>query len=137
VLDLEGEGAQLNRAQLNDIHRNKTSALLTTSIRFGAMAANATPTKLDALTTFGESLGLAFQVIDDILDVTQTSERLGKSAGKDEATEKSTYPAVIGLAASRREAARLTRKATGALEALGQNADALRAIADHMLKREY
>lgn len=137
VLDLEGEGAKLNRAQLNDIHRNKTSALLTTAIRFGAMAANATPARLDALATFGESLGLAFQVIDDILDVTQTTEKLGKSAGKDEATEKSTYPAVIGLEASRREAARLTKKATAALDALGGKADALRAIADHMLKRQY
>ncbi len=137
VLDLEGEGATLNRAQLNDIHRNKTSALLTTSIRFGAMAANATPAQLAALTTFGESLGLAFQVIDDILDVTQTSEKLGKSAGKDEATEKSTYPAIIGLDASRREAVRLTKKATGALQAIGPKADALRAIADHMLRREY
>ena len=73
------------------------------------MSANTTDKKLQALTIFGESLGLAFQVIDDILDVTQTSEKLGKSAGKDQAVGKATYPAIIGLDASRKEASRLTK----------------------------
>ncbi|MGH8163430.1 MAG: polyprenyl synthetase family protein, partial [Rhodanobacteraceae bacterium] len=106
VADLEGEGKRHTRAQLRYIHENKTAALLTASVRLGAMSANATPTQLSAMSDFGRALGLAFQVIDDILDVTQTSEKLGKSAGKDAAAQKATYPAVIGLEKSRVEAAR-------------------------------
>ncbi|MFL6530348.1 MAG: polyprenyl synthetase family protein, partial [Chthoniobacterales bacterium] len=82
-------------------------------------------------------LGLAFQVIDDILDVTQTSEKLGKSAGKDVAAQKATYPAVIGLDGSRREAKRLTQKADAALKSFGARADMLRQIASYLLAREY
>ena len=98
VADLEGEGKRINEAQLRFIHERKTAALLTTSIRLGAMSANAPEKQLKALTRFGHALGLAFQVIDDILDVTQTSEKLGKSAGKDVAAKKATYPAILGLA---------------------------------------
>jgi geranylgeranyl diphosphate synthase type II len=137
VLDLEAEGQRITRAQLRSIHENKTAALLTASIRLGAMAANANPKQLAAVTAFGRALGLAFQVIDDILDVTQTSEKLGKSAGKDVAANKATYPAVIGLDKSRAEARRLTAKAHGALESLGENARVLRALADYLLAREY
>jgi geranylgeranyl diphosphate synthase type II len=111
VADLEAEGRKVSRDELRYIHENKTSAMITTSVRLGAMSANAEPKKLGALTKFGYSLGLAFQVIDDILDVTQTSEKLGKSAGKDVAAQKATYPAVIGLDASRAEARRLTKNA--------------------------
>jgi len=89
------------------------------------------------VTEFGAALGLAFQVIDDILDVTQTSEKLGKSAGKDVAAQKATYPAIIGLEKSRKEAQRLTAKAHAALEPLGRKAETLRALADHLLAREY
>ena len=137
VADLEGEGRRINRAQLRYIHENKTAALLTCSVRLGAMAANATARELSAITAFGRALGLAFQVIDDILDVTQTSEKLGKSAGKDVAAQKATYPAVIGLEKSRAEARRLTAKAHGALESLGKDAATLRALADYLLAREY
>jgi geranylgeranyl diphosphate synthase type II len=101
------------------------------------MAANANAKQLDAVTKFGRALGLAFQVIDDILDVTQTSEKLGKSAGKDLAAKKATYPAVFGLEKSRAEARRLTKQAHGALESLGENARVLRALADYLLAREY
>src|SRR5205807_9023489 len=101
VADLEAEGKKVSRAELRYIHENKTAAMITTSVRLGAMSANTDPGKLRALTRFGYSLGLAFQVIDDILDVTQTSEKLGKSAGKDVAAKKATYPAVIGLEGSR------------------------------------
>src|SRR5213594_2129423 len=83
VADLEAEGKKTNRAQLRYIHENKTAAILTTTVRLGAMSANANAKKLSAMTRFGRALGLAFQIIDDILDVTQTSEKLGKSAGKD------------------------------------------------------
>jgi geranylgeranyl diphosphate synthase type II len=137
VMDLEGEGAELSSSQLKSIHRSKTSALLATAVSFGGMSAGCTPRQLDALAAFGESLGLAFQIVDDILDVTQTTETLGKSTGKDEATHKATYPAIIGLEASRREAARLTRRASAALSGFGRKADTLRAIADHMLAREF
>ncbi len=137
VMDLEGEGKALTPRQLVRVHEAKTAALLTTALRLGAMTANATPAKLAALTTFGHSLGLAFQVIDDILDVTQTTEVLGKTAGKDQAAGKSTYPAVMGLEASRKEAARLTRAAMRALKPLGKRGARLADIAGHLLQREY
>src|ERR1700732_1964478 len=126
VADLEAEGHETGREQLRYIHENKTAAILTASVRLGAMSANANPTQLVAITKFGRALGLAFQVIDDILDVTQTSEKLGKSAGKDIAAKKATYPAVIGLEQSRVEARRLTRQAHDALAVVGaEDAEAL------------
>lgn len=137
VADLEAEGQRITRTQLRSIHENKTAALLTTSIRLGAMAANATAKQLAAVTAFGRALGLAFQVIDDILDVTQTSDKLGKSAGKDVAAKKATYPAVIGLEKSRAEANRLTSRADAALANFDGSADWLREIAKHLLAREY
>lgn len=137
VADLEGEGRKINRTQLRYIHENKTAALLTTSVRLGAMSANATKPDLRAISDFGHALGLAFQVIDDILDVTQTSEKLGKSAGKDAAAQKATYPSVLGLAKSRAEAGRLTREAHDALQPLGKRATTLRALANYLLEREY
>lgn len=137
VMDLEGEGKKLTKRDLVRIHEAKTAALLTTALRLGGMSANATPAKLDALTRFGHALGLAFQVIDDILDVTQSTEVLGKTAGKDEAVEKSTYPAILGLEASRKEAAKLTNAAMEALKPFGKKAFRLEEIAAHLLKREY
>jgi geranylgeranyl diphosphate synthase type II len=101
------------------------------------MSAGATERRLKALTDFAYSLGLAFQVIDDILDVTQTTEVLGKSAGKDAAVDKATYPSVIGLERSRKEAARLTRRADEALDVLGKKGERLREIAHYLLDREY
>jgi len=137
IMDLEGEGRALIKRDLVRIHEAKTAALLTTSLRLGAMTANATPAKLEALTKFGYNLGLAFQVIDDILDVTQTTEKLGKTAGKDQAVEKATYPAIIGLDASRKEAAKLTKAAMAALRPLGKKATRLEEIAAYLLQREY
>ena len=137
VADLEGEGKNLSGEALKYIHRCKTAALLTASIRLGAMSASATPSQLKALTTFGQSVGLAFQIIDDILDVTQPTEKLGKSAGKDVASKKATYPAIFGLEKSRAEAHRLTRAAHSALASATLRADTLRALADHLLAREF
>jgi geranylgeranyl diphosphate synthase type II len=137
VADLEAEGKRVTRAELRYVHENKTAAILSTSVRLGAMSANATTRQLAALTRFGRALGLAFQVIDDILDVTQTSEKLGKSAGKDIAAKKATYPAIIGLEASRVEARRLTKQAHNALTLFGAEADALHALANYLLEREY
>lgn len=137
VMDLEGEGKKLTKRELVRIHEAKTAALLTTSLRLGAMTANATPAKLEALTTFGYNLGLAFQVIDDILDVTQSTEVLGKTAGKDQAVEKATYPAIIGLADSRKQAAKFTKAAMDSLKPFGKKAGRLEEIAAYLLKREY
>ena len=137
VADLEAEGQKVNLADLRYIHQNKTAAILTASIRLGAMSANAIAKQLNAITKFGRALGLAFQVIDDILDVTQTSEKLGKSAGKDVAAQKATYPAIIGLEKSRAEAKRLTKQAHDALSIFGKKADALHALANYLLEREY
>jgi geranylgeranyl diphosphate synthase type II len=138
VADLEAEGRKVKRDQLRFIHENKTAAILKSSIRLGAMSANADAKKLRAVTQFGHGLGLAFQVIDDILDVTQSSEILGKSAGKDIAAKKATYPAVIGLEKSRAEARRLTRRAHDALSVFRDGeAEPLHCLANYLLEREY
>ena len=137
VLDLEGEGRKLTKRELVRIHENKTAALLTCSLRLGGMTANASPKRLEALTSFGCNLGLAFQVIDDILDVTQSTEQLGKTAGKDEAADKATYPALLGLEKSRTEARRLTEKALSALKPFRSHGARLEEIARYLLDREY
>jgi len=137
VADLEAEGKKVSLADLRYIHQNKTAAILTASVCLGAMSANATAKELAAITKFGRALGLAFQVIDDILDVTQTSEKLGKSAGKDVAAQKATYPAVMGLAKSRTEAKSLTKEAHAALTIFDKKGDTLRALANYLLEREY
>jgi geranylgeranyl diphosphate synthase type II len=136
VADLEGEGKKIPASQLRYIHERKTSALLCCSVRLGGMSANCTPRELQALTDFGYHVGLAFQIIDDILDVTQTSETLGKTAGKDKATEKATYPSIVGLERSRKIAEQLTEKAFSALSIFGARAAALRALAEFLLKRD-
>ena len=137
VADLEGEGNKLPLEDLRYIHESKTAALLTASVELGGMSANATTAQMQALREFGMATGLAFQIIDDILDVTQTSEKLGKSAGKDVATEKSTYPALMGLDASREEAHRLTTLSHEALEIFGPSGEHLRQLADYLLQRDY
>lgn len=137
VADLEGETKKLPLEELRFIHENKTAALLTASVKLGAMSADATTQQLQALHDFGMATGLAFQIIDDILDVTQTSEKLGKSAGKDLESEKSTYPALLGLDASRAEARRLTTIAHEALQVFGSNGLRLRELADYLLNRDY
>jgi geranylgeranyl diphosphate synthase type II len=136
VADLEGEGRQLAPAQLRYIHERKTSALLCCAVRLGGMSANCPPGQLQALTRFGYNVGLAFQVIDDILDVTQSSEALGKTAGKDAAAHKATYPALLGLAKSRQIATRLTDRAFAALRPFRGRAVALEALAAHLLRRD-
>lgn len=136
VADLEGEGKKLGVPQLKYIHERKTSALLCCSTRLGGMSANCTPRQLEALTDFGYNVGLAFQVIDDILDVTQTSEQLGKTAGKDVEAQKATYPAIVGLEKSRKIAQQLTDKAFGALKVFRGKAQALEALAEYLLKRQ-
>lgn len=136
VADLEGEGKSLSAKELQFIHERKTSALLCCAVRLGGMSANCTPAQLRALTAFGYNVGLAFQVIDDILDVTQSSEQLGKTAGKDVAAHKATYPAIVGLERSRAIAKRLTERAFLALRPLKSRADALEMLAKFLLERK-
>ena len=136
VADLEAEGKDLSAAQLKYIHERKTSALLRCSVRLGGMSANCSEAQLKALTRFGYHVGLAFQIIDDILDVTQTSEQLGKTAGKDAAAQKATYPSIVGLEKSRQIAQRLTAQAFASLKIFRGKARALEALARYLLHRE-
>jgi geranylgeranyl diphosphate synthase type II len=136
VADLEGEGKKTSAQQLKYIHERKTSALLCCSARLGGMSANCSPSQLQALTDFGYNVGLAFQVIDDILDITQTTEQLGKTAGKDITAQKATYPAIVGLEQSRKIAANLTKKAFAALKVFGPKAAALAGLAQFLLNRD-
>jgi geranylgeranyl diphosphate synthase type II len=136
VADLEGEGKKISATQLRYIHERKTSALLCCSVRLGGMSANCSPAQLKALTDFGYHVGLAFQVMDDILDVTQTSEQLGKTAGKDTKAQKATYPAIVGLEKSRKIAESLTARAFAALNIFKGKAVALEALAEFLLKRD-
>ncbi len=136
VMDLENEGKKISASVLRSIHERKTAALIRSSLRLGAMSANATPTQLAGLSDFGFALGLAFQIVDDILDITQTSEQLGKSAGKDVKAQKATYPALLGLKGAEKEADKWTLKARAALKPFGAKAEALSAIADYLLTRK-
>ena len=137
VLDLDSEKKRIPLKKLVEIHRAKTGALITSSLRLGAMSAGANPKLLRQLTRFGQALGLAFQVIDDILDITSTKEKLGKSIGKDQSSGKATYPRLLGLEGARREADRLTAAARSALRPLGSSAAPLLAIADTLLRRDH
>src|SRR5262249_20162741 len=121
---------------LKYIHERKTSALLCCSARLGGMSANATRAQLQALTDFGYHVGLAFQIIDDILDITQTSERPGKTAGKDTQAQKATYPTIFGMEKSKQIARRLTRRAFEALRIFRGRAVALEALAMFLLQRD-
>lgn len=135
VADIEAEGKKMRLADVKFIHERKTAALIQLSLRFGAMCVNASSKKMEAITAFGKALGLAFQIIDDILDVVQSSEQLGKSSGKDIAAQKATYPAVIGLPAARREAEKHTAAAVAALKPFGTKGAMLELIAKQFLDR--
>ncbi|MFI3243639.1 MAG: farnesyl diphosphate synthase [Akkermansia sp.] len=138
VLDLEGEGRELSLDELRDIHNGKTTALLVASLRLGGMAADCTSEQLTALSDFGRNLGLAFQIIDDILDITSTPEMMGKSIGKDAKVQKATYPAIIGIDKARAEALELTAAARAALECFSpKKRENLLAINDYLLNRNY
>lgn len=135
VHDLEGEGKPPTAQLLESIHRAKTGALLRASIRMGAIYASASADQLDALSRFGEHVGLAFQIVDDILDVEQPSEALGKTAGKDAAQQKITFPAVYGVERSRAMAEEERLAAHAALHLFGDRAGRLRQLADLVVRR--
>lgn len=131
--DFPAEMAALDRLKL--IHRHKTGALLRASCRMGAMCGGAGKRALAAVTKYGEAIGLMFQIVDDVLDVTQTTEHLGKTAGKDVAQEKLTYPAVMGLERSRKEIDKLAKTAEKALSSFGQAANPLRELCEYLATR--
>jgi geranylgeranyl diphosphate synthase type II len=136
VNDIEGEKKVPTAFLLESIHRAKTGALLRASLRMGAIYADATPAKLSALSEFGEHVGLAFQIIDDVLDVEESSENLGKTAGKDAAQQKITFPAVYGLERSRQMAEEERLAAHSVLHSFDDRADRLRQIADFIVQRK-
>jgi geranylgeranyl diphosphate synthase type II len=135
VNDIEGERKEPSALLLESIHRAKTGALLRASVRMGAIYAGATDSELAALSEYGEHVGLAFQIIDDVLDVEQTSDALGKTAGKDQAQQKITFPAVYGLEQSRIMAEEERQAAHRALSQFGECAERLRQIADFIVLR--
>jgi len=135
VADIECEGKPADAEIVEYIHTHKTAALIRASIRAGAILSGAPPAQLDALGVVGGALGLAFQIMDDILDVTATTAELGKTAGKDRAQQKATYPGVHGIEASRRRAQVLVAEAHAALEPFGPRALPLRALGTFMIER--
>ncbi len=137
ALDLAGEGQSLDVAALEQIHRHKTGALIRASVALGAIAGGADAATLQALDTFADRLGLAFQVHDDVLDVIGDTGRIGKTAGADAALNKSTYPALLGLEAARALAVRLHDEAVAALAPLGESAAPLRELADFLVARDH
>src|SRR5580692_1520076 len=136
VADLEGEGQPPSAPLLESIHRAKTGALLRASLRLGAICAGADPGQYEALSCYGEHIGLAFQIVDDILDVEESSAALGKTAGKDSQQHKITFPAVYGVEESRRMAAVECRRAHDTLAPFGARAGHLHELADLIVHRK-
>jgi geranylgeranyl diphosphate synthase type II len=136
VLDMEGETRSLPLSELQRVHRLKTGALLTAACRLGVIAAGAGHGPLlTPMTHFGRHLGLAFQIVDDVLDVTSTPEQLGKATSKDADRGKNTYPSLLGLEASQREAAKQLAAALESLDAVGEPGEGLRALARFVVER--
>ncbi|HFD79361.1 MAG TPA: (2E,6E)-farnesyl diphosphate synthase [Gammaproteobacteria bacterium] len=136
AIDLAAVGRELDIAELEDMHIHKTGALIRASVLLGALCAEQLPAAVeDALDHYGKYLGLAFQVQDDILDVTGSTEQLGKQAGADEALDKPTYPALLGLAGARERARELHQAAIDSIAALDQHADPLRWLSGYVVQR--
>jgi len=134
-LDLAAEGRTLQLSELIAIHRGKTGALIRAACTLGGIAADAAPESLDALRSYGQDIGLAFQIADDVLDATGTSEELGKPAGRDAELSKSTYVALLGVDGARSEAQRLARTAVSHLDHGGVPSEALGALAGYIVNR--
>ena len=137
VLDVEGEKRQPTAELVTSIHRAKTGALITVSLVSGGIYAGGDADAIRRLRAFGEKTGLAFQIIDDVLDVTQNSTQLGKTAGKDTASTKATWPAVFGLAQSEKDAKRLIKEAFEVIAPFGERADALKSVAQYLVERKH
>jgi geranylgeranyl pyrophosphate synthase len=135
ALDLEAEGHQLTAAALEDVHDRKTGALIAASCVMGGVAAGGSPDQVDALRAYGRTIGLAFQIADDVLDATATSAQLGKTAGRDAALAKSTFVSLLGVGAARAEAARLAARAVDRLRDAGLVSPTLVALAHYVVTR--
>lgn len=135
VLDMEGENRTMSLDELKNLHSRKTGALITAAARLGAISAKASLQMLEALTGYGQHLGLAFQIVDDLLDVTSSPQQMGKSTGKDQGKGKNTFPALMGIDRSRTEAEKQYEQAIRSLEPLGNRADGLRALARFVVDR--
>lgn len=136
VVDLEAEHSRPDVATLEYIHRSKTAALITACVVSGGLYAGADEDAMEKLRSFGRSIGLAFQIVDDVLDVTQTSEQLGKTAGKDTAAEKTTFPALFGVDESLKKADALVNVALSSLASFGSRAEGLKALAHFLVERK-
>jgi geranylgeranyl diphosphate synthase type II len=135
-LDLESERHKPTPERVEAIHRAKTGALIRVSVVAGGVYAGAGAADVARLDTFGRKAGLAFQIVDDVLDMTENSAQLGKTAGKDQATEKATWPAVYGIEQSRRDADTLVKEALAALEPYGGRAEGLKSVARYLVERK-
>ena len=135
VVDIESEGKTVTRETVEYIHHNKTAALICSSVRIGAMLAGASDEAMKKLTSYGNNVGLAFQVVDDILDEESTTEQLGKEAGKDRERGKATYPSVCGLEESKRYARELTNLAWNDISFLGSKGKILHDMAEYIITR--
>ncbi len=135
-LDLDGEGKTISLEDLEKIHQNKTGAMISVSARSGAIIAEANEDELNAITNYASKLGLLFQITDDLLDVTQTTEVLGKTAGKDLTAEKATYPSIYGIEETQNLAEKVYREAVSELNDLEKPTEILREIASFILKRK-
>jgi len=135
VADIEAEGRQIDAGMLEYIHRSKTAALIGASVVAGALAGGAHDQDVERMRRFGEAIGWAFQVVDDILDVEESSAALGKTAGKDQAQQKATYPALFGIEKSRAFARELAARAQREIDCYGERAQRLRALADFLVTR--
>jgi geranylgeranyl diphosphate synthase type II len=136
VVDIESEGKDIPPETLEYIHLHKTGALLTASVLAGALLCGATPEQMEALRRYGRSIGLAFQIADDILDIVGDQKKIGKPVGSDQKQDKATYPKLFGLEESRRRAHAEVANALAALEGFGPSADPLRAIARFIVERD-
>jgi geranylgeranyl diphosphate synthase type II len=136
VVDLEAEHSKPNLETVEYIHRAKTAALITASVVSGALYAGAAGPAITSIESFGQSIGLAFQIVDDVLDVTETSEQLGKTAGKDTAAEKATYPSLFGVDESLHKADELVETASTMLDRFGQRAQTLKCLAHFLVERK-
>jgi geranylgeranyl diphosphate synthase type II len=136
VVDLESEGVAPDADMLEYIHRSKTGALITASVVTGSIYAGANKEDVERVRRFGRAIGFAFQIADDVLDVTQSSQQLGKTAGKDLDSEKATYPALFGIGESMRKARELVDSGSSALNGFGARADTLKALALFLVERK-
>jgi geranylgeranyl diphosphate synthase type II len=136
VLDLESERKKPTAEILEYIHRSKTGALITASLVGGGIYGGGTDEQIEKLRAFGRAIGLAFQIVDDVLDVTQSSEQLGKTAGKDTATEKATYPSLFGIDESLKKADALIAEGNAALDGFGNRATTLKSLAAYLVERK-